>query len=204
MKLTTQEKEMLEGKYGKAARKSMEILTTLGEIFNADRMVGVTSVQIAGVSYDNLGEAGLEFLNDMAEDGKIQVLTTLNPAGMDRDNWKVLGINEDFAINQNRVIDAFAKMENVIRELPVKLPKGSVRHRYFYYLLIRKDDTIFIRQRGEGDIWTLLYEFPLIESDREMDPGRLLKTKSWKNAFSGKEIQVVHFSGEYRHVLSHQ
>jgi predicted aconitase len=110
MKLTTLEKEMLEGKYGKAARKSMEILSTLGEIFNADRMVDVVGVQIAGVSYDNLGEAGLEFLNDMAGDGKVRVLTTLNPAGMDRENWKALGIDEDFATNQNRVIEAFAKM----------------------------------------------------------------------------------------------
>jgi predicted aconitase len=72
MKLTTLEKEMLEGKYGKAARKSMEILSTLGEIFNADSMVDVVGVQIAGVSYDNLGEAGLEFLNDMAGDGELE------------------------------------------------------------------------------------------------------------------------------------
>jgi predicted aconitase len=110
MKLTISEQEMLEGKHGKAARKSMEILFTLGEIFKANRMVDVTSVQIAGVSYDNLGEAGLEFLNDIAEDGKTRVLTTLNPAGMDRENWQLLGIDESFAKNQNRVIDAFAKM----------------------------------------------------------------------------------------------
>jgi predicted aconitase len=110
MKLTTEEQEMLDGKYGKAARKAMEILNTLGEIFDADRMVKVSGVQIAGVSYDNLGEAGLEFLNDMSEDGKVRVLTTLNPAGMDRENWQILGIDEDFARNQDRVIDAFAKM----------------------------------------------------------------------------------------------
>ncbi|MHA1193203.1 MAG: aconitase X [Promethearchaeota archaeon] len=67
-------------------------------------------VQIAGVSYANLGEAGLEFLNEMAEDGKVRVLTTLNPAGMDRENWQALGIDKEFAINQNRAIDTFAKM----------------------------------------------------------------------------------------------
>lgn len=110
MKLTTEEQEMLEGKYGKAAKKSMEILTTLGDIFEADSMVKVYGVQIAGVSYANLGEAGLEFLSEMAEDGKVRVLTTLNPAGMDRENWQALGIDEEFAKNQNRVIDAFAKM----------------------------------------------------------------------------------------------
>ena len=84
MKLTSEEQEMLEGKHGKAAQKSMEILTTLGEIFEAESMVKVYGVQIAGVSYANLGEAGLEFLSEMAEDGRVRVLTTLNPAGMDR------------------------------------------------------------------------------------------------------------------------
>jgi predicted aconitase len=110
MILQPDEKDMLDGKYGKATKKSMEILTTLGEIFEAKCMVDVYSVQIAGVSYDNLGEAGLEFLSEMAEDGEVRVLTTLNPAGMDRDNWQELGIPDDFAKNQNRVIEAFAKM----------------------------------------------------------------------------------------------
>jgi predicted aconitase len=110
MRLDQEEHDMLEGKYGKATQKSMEILTTLGEIFNAEYMIPVYGVQIAGVSYANLGEAGLEFLSEMAEDGKVRVLTTLNPAGMDRENWQVLGIDEEFAKNQNRAIDAFAKM----------------------------------------------------------------------------------------------
>jgi len=110
MRLEQEEKDMLEGKYGKAAKKSMEILNTLGEIFDAESMIAVHGVQIAGVSYANLGEAGLEYLNEMAEDGKVRVLTTLNPAGMDRENWQVLGIDKEFAKNQNRAIDAFAKM----------------------------------------------------------------------------------------------
>lgn len=110
MELTSEEQDMLDGKYGNAAKKSMEILTTLGEIFEAKNMVDVYGVQIAGVSYANLGEAGLEFLSEMAEDGKVRVLTTLNPAGMDRENWQKLGIDEEFAKNQNRAINAFAKM----------------------------------------------------------------------------------------------
>jgi predicted aconitase len=110
MRLNQEEKDMLEGKHGKATQKAMEILTTLGEIFDAEAMIPVHSVQIAGVSYANLGESGLEFLSEMAKDGKARVLTTLNPAGMDRENWQRLGIDSDFAKNQNRVIDAFAKM----------------------------------------------------------------------------------------------
>jgi len=108
--LTQLEKEMLSGKHGSAVRKSMEILTSLGEIYGAQRMVEVSSVQVAGVSYANLGEPGLEFLAGMAEDGKARVLTTLNPAGMDLENWRHLGINPEFAKNQERVIKAFEKM----------------------------------------------------------------------------------------------
>jgi len=108
--LTTEEKEMLEGKHGKATQKAMEIITTLGEIYGAERLIPVTSVQIAGVSYNNLGEAGLEYLSEMAEDGRARVLTTLNPAGMDMQEWKKHGISEDFAANQERVVEAFEKM----------------------------------------------------------------------------------------------
>ncbi len=108
--LTAEEKEMLEGKHGKATQKAMEIITTLGEIYGAKRLIPVASVQIAGVSYHNLGEAGLEYLSEIAEDGRVRVLTTLNPAGMDMQEWKKHGISEDFAMNQERVIEAFERM----------------------------------------------------------------------------------------------
>ncbi|MHA1449025.1 MAG: aconitase X [Candidatus Hodarchaeales archaeon] len=110
MELTEEEKEMLDGKLGNAVKKSMFILAKLGEIYGAKRLIPVTSVQIAGVSYSNLGEAGLEYLAELAEDGKVRVLTTLNPAGMDVENWKALGIDEEFARNQERVIESFARM----------------------------------------------------------------------------------------------
>ncbi len=101
---------MLDGKEGYAARKSMEILKALGNIYGADLLIKVGSVQVAGVSYHNLGDAGLEFLNALARDGRVKVLTTLNPAGMDLENWRNLGISEDFAAKQNLVIDAFKRM----------------------------------------------------------------------------------------------
>jgi len=110
MDLTKQEQAMLDGKEGHAFRKSMEILVALGNIYGAERLIKVGSVQVAGVSYHNLGDAGLEFLNELAKDGKVKVLTTLNPAGMDLENWRALGISEDFAAKQNQVIEAFERM----------------------------------------------------------------------------------------------
>jgi len=114
MFLTKDEERMLNGEEGYAIKKSMEILTALGDIFGAERLIEVESVQVAGVSYHNLGDAGLEFLNELAKDGKVKVLTTLNPAGMDLENWQNLGIDPEFAKKQNMVIEAFNKMGIIV------------------------------------------------------------------------------------------
>ena len=110
MNLTTDEKEFLSGKHGRAAQKSMEILVALGEIYDAKKLVPVKSVQVAGVSYHNLGDAGLEYLEELARDGNVRVKTTINPAGMDLRDWKKLGISSGFAEKQLKVIDAFKKL----------------------------------------------------------------------------------------------
>lgn len=112
MELEPLQQSMLDGEHGKATQKAMQILNTLGTIYGAEEMIPVTSVQVAGVSYANLGEAGLQFLSEMADGGgRARVLTTLNPAGMDMENWQALGIPQDFARNQERVLEAFGRMQ---------------------------------------------------------------------------------------------
>jgi predicted aconitase len=111
IQLTLEEQDILSGAQGRATQKAMQILLALGKIYGAERMITVSSVQVAGVSYDNLGEAGLQFLTEMAEGGgRVRVLTTLNPAGMDRENWHALGIPPEFAEKQLSVLDAFSRM----------------------------------------------------------------------------------------------
>jgi predicted aconitase len=114
MFLTKDEEKMLNGEEGYAVKKSMEILVALGDIYGAEQLIEVGSVQVAGVSYHNLGDAGLEFLDELAKDGKVKVLTTLNPAGMDLENWRNLGIDPEFAKKQNMVIEAFSKMGIIV------------------------------------------------------------------------------------------
>ena len=110
MNLNSKDKDILNGKYGNAAKKSMEILVALGEIYGAKKLIPITSVQVAGVSYHNLGDAGLEYLEELAKDGKVTIKTTLNPAGMDLTDWEKLGISKEFAEKQLKVIDAFKKL----------------------------------------------------------------------------------------------
>ncbi len=129
MKLTALQQEMLEGKHARSTRKAMEILYTLGTIYEADEMIPVTSVQIAGVSYDNLGEAGLQFLTEMAEGGgRTSVLTTLNPAGMDVENWQEMGISPIFAAQQQQVIEAFGRMGAITTCTCTPYLTGNVPH----------------------------------------------------------------------------
>jgi predicted aconitase len=118
MRLTDKEQAMLAGASGPGVQRAMEILVALGTIYGADDLVPVTSVQVAGVSYKNLGDAGLEFLTDWAAQGaRVRVPTTLNPAGLDLERWQELGFDADFASQlehfasqQARVIQAFAAM----------------------------------------------------------------------------------------------
>lgn len=111
LQLSKLETSMLHGQHGKAMQKAMQILVAVGQIYQAESLIPISSVQIAGVSYDNLGDAGLEFLQFMAnEGGKVRVFATLNPAGMDIQNWQSMGINEAFAQRQMEVIEAYKKL----------------------------------------------------------------------------------------------
>ena len=112
MFLTKEEQEMCDGEYGETIRKSMDILVALGDIYGASGLVDITSAQVSGVSYKTIGDAGLEYLQDLARDGsgKATINASLNPPGTDLDNWEELGFPRDFAIKQNEIVDAYADL----------------------------------------------------------------------------------------------
>lgn len=109
--LTPEEQAMLAGEAGPGVQKAMEIVTTLGRIYGATELVPIASVQVSGVSYKNLGDAGLEFLEEWAATGaRVRVPTTLNPAGMDLLAWRELGFSAAFARRQQAVIAAYTAL----------------------------------------------------------------------------------------------
>lgn len=111
MYLTQEEEKMYSGEYGPAVEKSMEILVALGDIYEADGMVEIVSAQISGVSYKTIGDAGLEYLEDLAGEGaQVVVPSTLNPAGVDLDQWKELGFPAEFTKKQLLIVEAYRKM----------------------------------------------------------------------------------------------
>lgn len=110
MHLTREEDRVLDGEQGEIRRRAMELLVALGEISKAESLVPIVSAQIAGASYKTISEAGVEFLEEFSADAKVTVKSTLNPLGMDRDNWRELGIDEEFARMQMRILDAYDRM----------------------------------------------------------------------------------------------
>jgi len=115
MFLTKEQEDMLEGEEGEVIQRLFRLLVRLGDIYGADRMIPVGSVQVAGVSYKSIGDPGLDFLEDFADKGaRVRVLTYLNPAGMDMKNWEEIGFPADFARNQIRIMEAFRRMGIVV------------------------------------------------------------------------------------------
>jgi len=111
MQLTREEERMLAGAEGRGVQKAMQLLTALGEVFGAERLVQITSAQVAGVSYGNIGDAGMELLEDWARSGaKARVAATLNPAGMDLSRWREMGVKKGYHDRQLRIIKAFSRM----------------------------------------------------------------------------------------------
>jgi predicted aconitase len=115
MYLNKEEERILDGEEGGVVERLFRLLVRLGDIYGADKMIPVGSVQVAGVSYKSIGDPGTEFLEDMASKGaKVKVLTYLNPAGMDLENWEKIGFPKDFAKNQLRIMNAFKSMGIVV------------------------------------------------------------------------------------------
>jgi predicted aconitase len=111
MYLTKEEEKMLSGEYGLAIQKAMQLLVAIGDIFEAEYLIDIESAQISGVSYNNIGDAGLEFLEEFSNlNAKVVVKSTLNPCGMDLDRWKEMGISKEYYEKQMRIIRAFERM----------------------------------------------------------------------------------------------
>ncbi|MDD1767978.1 MAG: aconitase X catalytic domain-containing protein [Methanomassiliicoccales archaeon] len=110
MFLTRDEEAVLGGQKGYAAQRAMELLVAIGTVYDAERLLPISSAHLSGVSYKTIGEGGLEFLTEMASDAKVAVKTTLNPAGMDLARWRDMNVSERFAERQLEIIERYSRM----------------------------------------------------------------------------------------------
>jgi A/G-specific adenine glycosylase len=95
-----------------------------------------------------------------------------------------------------------------VEEIPVPKPKVKQKNRYFNYLVTVLSEpgekNVVLKQRVEKDIWHSLYDFPLIETPRNIPPEKLEELPEWKKMLNGQVKNVVMVSKSYKHLLSHQ
>jgi predicted aconitase len=109
MQLTREEKGVLEGKAGEAARMAMSILVDLGELYNAEDMMSVSQVHIDSSVY--MVDAGLEFAERMADlGGRVSVPTSLNISAIDLERWREYRVPPELAEKSKRLERAYLKL----------------------------------------------------------------------------------------------
>ncbi|MDT7829175.1 A/G-specific adenine glycosylase [Pricia sp. S334] len=98
-----------------------------------------------------------------------------------------------------------ALQQGRILELPVKAKKAKVRHRHFNYLYLEDvSGKTLLQQRTKKGIWQNLWEFPLIESDKNITEEALV---SQLDGFldAGKVQEITRYNDSpVVHKLSHQ
>lgn len=109
MFLTRDEEDLLEGEGGQGKQKAMELLLAIGKIYDADRLIPISSAHLSGVSYKTAGEGGLKFLRQLS-DVQVSVPTTLNPAGMDLERWEEMNVPPEFASKQLDIVSEYSRL----------------------------------------------------------------------------------------------
>ena len=88
----------------------MEIATKVGDAVGADSLVPIKSAHVLA-HYSSLHDAGVDVLEKFADSGgKFAVPTSVDPASMDLQNWRSFGVPEEYARQQFRLCDAYAKL----------------------------------------------------------------------------------------------
>jgi A/G-specific adenine glycosylase len=96
--------------------------------------------------------------------------------------------------------------QNQVNLLPVKLKSIQKKNRFFDFLIFTYEDQYLIQKRGEGDIWSNLYQFYLIENERAatIDKKYIQKFILEPLAISTKNIISLLPSTVYKQALTHQ
>ena len=86
--------------------------------------------------------------------------------------------------------------------LPVKSKKVTVATRYFNYLLLRLEDTLWVQKRTDSDIWQSLHQPFLIETTGAIDKKELMLTPE----FQGVKLDFsdIEYSGKSTQRLTHR
>jgi predicted aconitase len=111
MYITVEEEKMLQGEYGEAISRAMEILVTLGDVFDAEKLIDIRSVHMPGSSFVVSGLGGLKFVETFSKlDVRFKCFTTLNTAAIDFKKWENLKIPKNVVENQINLTESYVNL----------------------------------------------------------------------------------------------
>ncbi|MBC7440076.1 MAG: A/G-specific adenine glycosylase [Flavobacterium sp.] len=99
-----------------------------------------------------------------------------------------------------------ALQKKMVSLLPVKSKKVKVTNRYFNYLILEDENkNTIINKRTDKGIWHNLYEFPLIETNSDVDYEIISKLINEKSLFESEIISIYSLNEKsLLHILTHQ
>ncbi len=97
-----------------------------------------------------------------------------------------------------------ALAHQTVMQRPVKLQKVKVTTRYFNYLVIRTEDSVYLHKRSGNDIWRNLYDFPCIESEQSLSVEEVVATEQFQQLIGNKPFTIVKVSPIFTHKLTHR
>lgn len=98
----------------------------------------------------------------------------------------------------------FAAKHNVQGLLPVKSKAKAVRKRYFYYFVIQRGKSLWMKKREHKDIWQGLYDFYLVETKQPKKVKTVMEADAILQQYASNSQQSITISSTYKHILSHQ
>ena len=91
-----------------------------------------------------------------------------------------------------------------VMQRPVKLAKTKVTTRYFNYLVLRINGSVYLHKRSDNDIWKNLYDFPCIETSKPMDVEEIITSKEFQQLIDNKTFTIIKVSPVLTHKLTHR
>lgn len=108
MRLTKSEEKILAGGKGEIYASAYRVLLAIGQASEAEKLVPIEWAHVSGVNYNTIGDAGVDFLQEVSKDVRFNVRTTINPMGFDRSKPNTL--SQNFLSKQMQIVESYKRM----------------------------------------------------------------------------------------------
>jgi predicted aconitase len=108
MYLTKYEERIYRGDFGETLARALRVIVKVGESLGAKKLINISHAHISGVNYSNIGDAGLDFLRDLAREKLFfKVYTTANPGSLDIESIKYFNFSREFIDKQLEILNIY-------------------------------------------------------------------------------------------------